>query len=135
MAMETKMSNDINHDNSLGKGEVDSSILSGSTTKAHKTRAFEADENSVSATSGRTEREDGSSNDGESVDSDRALFTLRRDLTNKRNAEPDKAEREQLTTLINNMDGLIRDPADNALRAQFARNVAAYERRRAGGAQ
>ena len=62
------------------------------------------------------------------------LISLRAELTNKRNREPDKAERERLTTLINNMDGLIRDPADDALQAQFARNVAAYEARRAGRA-
>jgi hypothetical protein len=54
---------------SLGKGEVDSSILSGSTTKAHETRAFPDAQNSISAVAGRTRRERDISGRGKSVDS------------------------------------------------------------------
>lgn len=62
------------------------------------------------------------------------LIELRRDLTNKRNREPDRAERENLTTLVNNVEGVIKDPGNTALLTQFRTNLRRYEGRRAGRA-
>jgi hypothetical protein len=52
----------------LGKGEVHSSILCGSTKEAHKSRAFPATLKIKSAVSGRTERKPYPTTRGVSVD-------------------------------------------------------------------
>jgi hypothetical protein len=52
----------------LGKGEVECSIHSGSTIKAHKSRAFPAALKIKSAVSGRTEPKPHSTTRGNSVD-------------------------------------------------------------------
>lgn len=58
----------------LGKGEVLSSILSGSTRKAHGSRAFRITQSAYPATRYATKREHDISIRGKSVDFDRRLF-------------------------------------------------------------
>jgi hypothetical protein len=60
----------------LGKGEVECSIHSGSTTKLHKFWLFYQAPKSHSATTGRTKREDDSLTRGESVDFVHAAFRV-----------------------------------------------------------
>jgi hypothetical protein len=74
MTQDQKFDSDINQGRSLGKGEVESSILSGSTRKSRKTRASEHTQKSISAVSGRTKRETGKSSRGKTVDSVHGAF-------------------------------------------------------------
>lgn len=59
--------NNVNAEHPLGKGEVVSSILTGSTTKAHSIGTFSAAEYFDSAVAGRTLREQHISKRGKSV--------------------------------------------------------------------
>lgn len=68
--------NNINHEHSLGKGEVVSSILPGSTSKARISRAFDTAKNIHPVSIVRTNAEFVASSRGKSVESDRASFTL-----------------------------------------------------------
>jgi hypothetical protein len=59
----------------LGKGEVHSSILCGSTRKPHKYRVFSAPQKSIPAVTGRTLPEHDATSRGKSVDFVRQPFT------------------------------------------------------------
>lgn len=92
--------NNINHRYLLGKGEVESSILSGSTTKPHELRASDELNQSRSATQDGTTQEHVASGRGKSVDSvhptfRRQLRTAHRNLTTwlKRNEHTQDAGR------------------------------------------
>jgi hypothetical protein len=69
MPMNAKSDNEINDGYPLGKGEVDSSILSGSTRKAQKSEGFVSAPADAAALSRRTRCEPRSPTRGESVDS------------------------------------------------------------------
>jgi hypothetical protein len=56
------------------------------------------------------------------------LNVIHADLIRKRNAAKDPAERERLNTLIQNVDGLKKNPGDPALMKQFGKNVASLEK-------
>jgi hypothetical protein len=68
--------NDFNGEHPLGKGEVVSSILTGSTSKAHVSRAYLTSGIAYSAVAGRTPREHDTSTRGKSGEFVQAAFAL-----------------------------------------------------------
>jgi hypothetical protein len=56
------------------------------------------------------------------------LNVIHADLIRKRNAATDQFERERLNTLIQNVDGLKKNPGDAALMKQFGKNAASLEK-------
>jgi hypothetical protein len=70
------MDNEINKGYSLGKGEVDSSILSGSTIYAHEHGPFAVHVISHSAVSGSPKQEHDATSRGKSVDSVQDKFAI-----------------------------------------------------------
>ena len=67
--MDTKFDSFINPEHPLGKGEVVSSILTGSTTNAHEIRASALPQKSYPAVCDATKREHDISTRGKSVES------------------------------------------------------------------
>ncbi|HEY4722211.1 MAG TPA: hypothetical protein VII92_10215 [Anaerolineae bacterium] len=71
----SEMTSDFKYNTALGKGEVLSSILSGSTTKARRLRLSPPNYSKHSAVSRRTRREHDATRRGKSVDSVHGAFT------------------------------------------------------------
>lgn len=140
-AMDAKNISNVNDEHSLGKGEVERSIRSGSTTNEHLYWTFESWPFCYSAVSGRTIREQDIASSGVSVDSVHGAFTggttmdlsleaTRRDLMKAHRKETDPHEREVLNVMIQNLNLMIKDPNDEAVRVQFRKNYARWVKSR-----
>lgn len=144
--MRAENDSNINGRLSLGKGEVLSSILSGSTTKPIFSSTSCTLDQAYPAVSGRTEREEAVSIRGKSVDSVPVAFTedhmdfditTVRKLTGLRN-RPGLAFhlKERLTTLLNTAEEINKtaddDPHREKLLASFKRQWKEYEEASAG---